>query len=251
MLGHVVARYLEEQGCRVSTVSARFHAGDVSGFLKEILSDSPGWVVNCAGLRSSDSIDRLNEVNRDLPEMCARLLPPLVRFIHASSDAVFVPEKPARTDRDIPDAEDPYGLSKRLAEIAVKSDRSFVIRCSIIGPELSANRSLLGWFLSQRSVVTGYIDHSWNGITSLEWASLCYRIMTGSQPAASRLIQPGIWPPTTKFDLLCQAGIVWKRNTAVEPVESRNPVHRTLVPNVECADLPMQLARLNRWYRSQ
>lgn len=249
MLGHVVERYLKEQGCKVATVSTRFHTGYEREFLDDILRCGPDWVVNCTGLREADSTERLNEVNSRLPEFCAKFLPPSVRLIHASSDGVFVPSKPARTDLDLPDAEDPYGKSKRDAEAALKSDRCFIIRCSIIGPELATSRYLLSWFLSERDTVDGYINHWWNGITTLEWASLCFHIIAATEWVPSAILQPGIWPAITKYDLLNLVGGVWPHCVSVRPAESWHPVLRTLVPNVESAPLRDQLMRLKHWYQ--
>jgi dTDP-4-dehydrorhamnose reductase len=216
--------------------------------LEDILRCRPDFVVNCTGLKKADSTERLNEVNSHLPEVCARLLPPSVRLIHASSDAVFVPSKPRRTDLDLPDAEDPYGLSKRTAEAALKSDRCFVIRCSVIGPELATSRNLLSWFLSERTAVAGYMNHWWNGITTLEWASLCLQMIRGANWGSPTILQPGIWPPTTKYDLLCLVGKVWRHCASVRPAESCDPIYRTLVPNVDSPALQDQLTLLQEWY---
>jgi dTDP-4-dehydrorhamnose reductase len=217
--------------------------------MRDLLSHRPEWVINCAGLKTADSMERLHEVNSSLPEVCATLLPPSVRLIHASSDAVFGPWLPNRRDAELPDAEDPYGRSKCAAEAALRSQRCFIIRCSIVGPEVSTNRNLLSWFLSERSEATGYMNHSWNGITTLEWASLCCRIMAGAHGIARPLLQPGIWPATTKYELLRLARKVWLQGPVVRPAESRDPVYRTLVPNVESPALPEQLMRLKQWYR--
>ena len=250
MLGHVVARYLEQRGCRVATVSARFQMGLEHKFLDDLLRTNPDWVVNCAGLKNADSLDRLHEVNSYLPNMCAACLPPSVGLVHASSDAVFGASIPNRRAGDLPDAEDLYGLSKRAAEAALKSDRCFIVRCSIVGPELSTNRNLLSWFLSQRTDVLGYVNHRWNGITTLEWASLCFQVIEAADRVPSAILQPGIWPPITKYDVLCLAGQVWPHCAPVQPAESCHPVLRSLVPNVESAPLDLQLTRLRRWYES-
>ena len=251
MLGHVVARYLKEQGCDVATISTRFQVGYENEFMDAIIQCEPEWVINCIGQSKPSSIERLNEVNFHLPDTCAKFLPSSVRLIHASSDAVFVPSKPGRMAMDMPDAEDAYGLSKRNAESALNSDRCFIIRCSIIGPELATNRYLLSWFLSECNTVSGYTDHWWNGITTLEWASLCFQAIAGADQASWPVLQPGIWPPMTKYELLQVISEVWARRVSIRPVESFQPVLRTLIPNLESPPLVAQLRRLKHWYQNE
>ncbi len=249
MLGHVVARYLAEQGFKITTVSRKFRAGEEEAFLNDAQAGSPDWVVNCAAVHHSDAIPCLSEVNCRLPATCAESLDPSIGLIHASSDGVFVPWKPCRSVDEAPDAQDSYGLSKRAAEEILKRDiRSVVIRCSIIGPEISGERSLLSWFLSRAEAVNGYVNHCWNGITTLEWASICAEIIRKNVREDQRIVQPGTWPPTTKYDVLRVAGEIWNHPISVRPAESARPISRSLLPSIELPPIPVQLRRLEAWY---
>ncbi|HKG90850.1 MAG TPA: sugar nucleotide-binding protein [Gemmatimonadaceae bacterium] len=252
MLGHTVARFLAEQGCEVLAVPGRFTPATAPDFVRAMAAARADWWVNCVGVapRAGVSAEQMDAANRVLPEMCDALLPAGVGFVHASTDGVFRPDLPARHVDDVPDAEDAYGESKRRAEAALQaSPRCVIIRCSIVGPELGAPRSLLGWLLSQERTVRGFVNHWWNGITTLQWARVAWQAMQ-SRPhgPSARLLQPGVLPPVTKFDLLRSIARAWDSPIAVGPAEAPAPVLRTLVPNLLCPSLADQLAELRTWY---
>jgi len=250
MLGHIVVRYFREQGCQVFTLKQRFMPDSAHYFLEQIQVAQPDWCVNCIGVgpRQAVSREHLFEVNSLLPELCAESLPPPVGFIQSSTDAVFEPFRPDRTSTDIPDAVDEYGLSKRHAESVMKGTNRYIIRCSIIGPELGIGHNLLNWFLAQTDCVPGYANHYWNGITTLEWAKLCHGLISGALSHVGSLLQPGVWPPVTKSELLTLIGEVWNHPVKIESVNADVPVTRTLVPNVVCPPLAAQLHDLRAWY---
>jgi dTDP-4-dehydrorhamnose reductase len=250
MLGHVVARYLAEQGCQVTTVGRRFSAESHYPFLDELLAGRPDWCVNCIGARRQQVNSRreLFAVNAFLPRFCSTRLPRSVGFIQASSDGVFDPLIPARQVDDIPDATDEYGLSKTLGERALRGEKQFILRCSIIGPEQYKATSLFSWFLSQKAAVQGYCNQSWNGITTLEWAKQCWELIQGNRRALGPVLQPGTWPAVSKKQVLDLIGRIWQHPVAVQPGQAAFPVFRTLVPNTVCPPLADQLLELCRWY---
>jgi dTDP-4-dehydrorhamnose reductase len=248
MLGHVVARYLQEEGCEVLTVGARFSMDSVSAFQQELTDTEPDWCINCIGVRP-DTVpsSRLVDVNAELPKMCVQWLPATAGFVQASTDGVFDPLKPDRAYTDCPDAMDPCGLAKRQGEEVLKRPHACVIRCSIIGPERNTARNLLQWFLSQHDAAPGYTNQMWNGITTLAWAKICYQLMTGKLAEIGCLVQPGVWPPVTKCELLAQIGKIWNHPVRIDRREARTPVFRSLLPNVSCPSLTEQLCELNTW----
>jgi dTDP-4-dehydrorhamnose reductase len=250
MLGHVVARYLAERGCRVCTVSRRFSGESLYPFLEELRAARPDWCVNCIAVRPNQAGSRreLYAVNAFLPRFCSSRLPASVGFIQASTDGVFAPLLPGRRVGETPDATDAYGLSKALAERAVRGEKRFICRCSLIGPQPNKTTSLFSWFLSQKGSVQGYSNQSWNGITTLEWAKLCWGLIQGNRPTAGAVLQPGTWPAVSKKRLLELIGLTWKHPVAVQPCRADFPVFRTLVPNVVCSPLADQLQELLRWY---
>ena len=81
------------------------------------------------------------------------------------------------------DCVDVYGKSKAKlysGKSYLKNINSIkVIRSSIIGTD-KLNKSLYSWSLSQAlssRIINGYINHFWNGITTLKWAEICFEII--------------------------------------------------------------------------
>lgn len=122
-------------------------------------------VVNCAGQipQRNPSRDELFAINTELVRTLSRTGK---RVIHFSSDCVFSGNRGGYIESSNMDATDDYGVSKARADILAQD--LTVLRASIVGPD-SSGRSLAGWVAAQRdhSEVTGYIDHLWNGVTSV------------------------------------------------------------------------------------
>lgn len=254
MLGHVVHRYLSEQGFEVLASEAR-HTGDLgSPLLREIRRAGCRAVVNCIGQRLPDTNEKAFQLwlaNALLPQQLALALGEEGLLVHASSDGVFsgISGAPFRIDSPC-DAEDSYGASKRLGELCLKLwARAVVMRCSIIGPELGPPRSMLGWFLSQREPVDGFTDHVWNGITTLTWAKLCARAILGDRAVAPGLHQPACEQAVSKFELLSRIGAAFHHPVTVRPLKSGHPIDRTLKPTLPCSAIEVQLDELRSWYR--
>ena len=102
-------------------------------------------------------------------------------------------------ETDLHDALDIYGKSKSLGEI---SSEAMVLRTSIIGEELHNYASLISWTKSQRGkTVDGYKTHYWNGLTTMEYAKCCEKIIEND------LYQKGLYhifssTDVTKYELL-------------------------------------------------
>lgn len=253
MLGHVLVRYFQEKGCSVNTVATRFSASTGRQFVAEILSGRPDWCVNAIATRRQDFLTEreLFEINAHLPEACSQGLPEHVGFIHASTDAVFSAALPHRKPDEPPDATDAYGRSKIAAERAVAGPRRGVIRCSIIGPDQVRIRNLLSWLLDQQGAVKGYTNQTWNGITTLEWAKLCYGWFSSFPTGQRALLQPAAAVPINKCDLLERIAAEWQHKVAVVPALAEQPVFRTLVAAPACPRTEQMLADLREWYYSK
>lgn len=253
MLGHVVTQYFTERGCHVYSPETRFSMSGATQFIGEVKSFKPQWCVNCVGVKPAAGTDErcLYEINALLPERCAEALWPDTLFLHASSDGVFRDDKENRLVTEIPDAADSYGRSKLQGERAVLDNAGFVIRCSIVGPELeNRRRSLMSWLLSCTGTVPGYENQSWNGITTLEWARIAFGVLSGAVRTAERIVQPGLSKPVTKACLLRGIAAEWNVSVQVVSSTSNRPVTRTLVPNILSPELGNQLADLRRWYNA-
>jgi dTDP-4-dehydrorhamnose reductase len=250
MLGHVVARFLEEQGCEVVTSSARY-AGAARDSLVETVRDSgSAWVVNALGRIKQKTEDptELYLANSVFPLHLRTRMRPEQRLIHASSDCVFSGRRGHYSIADEHDAEDVYGLSKALGEAVANPGRCWVIRTSVIGPELGKSWGLMGWFLRQSGEVNGYTNHLWNGITTLEWAAIAWELMNGHFSAEEPLIQAGTWPALSKCEVLRLIGKAWGHAVKVRLAEAKEAVDRTLLPTLKRPGLEHQLSKLRAWY---
>ncbi len=249
MLGHVVARFLTEAGHSVQTPEPRFDPDSPARFIESLRITHPEAVINCIGIRAGSPPQALIDAHVRLVELSLECLQgSCARFIQASTDGIFRSDLPARQTAEPGDATDDYGQSKWEAELRVRSAGGLVIRCSILGPELraAAPRSLMGWFLTQRGPVRGFVNHAWNGITTLQWAQICRGLLEARSPEP--VCQPGIWPPSNKAEVLRLIGDTWDWPIEIHPEAAPQPVLRTLVPDVICPSLKSQLEELRKWY---
>lgn len=253
MLGHVVARFLEEAGCPVLTIDRRFGLGcedDLVEWVDEVVEKGADWYVNCIGIRPGGGVSerQLDLVNHRLPALCSQRLPVGCGLIQASSDGVFAPlSGPCAWDRPR-DAVDPYGRSKSRAETSLGRPNDIIIRASIVGPEQTTARSLLAWLGQQEGQVNGYTNQSWNGITTLTWAKLCCDLLSGKSVGERPILQPASTPIVSKGELLELLGEIWELSPKVNLVTGPVRVTRFLLPNLPTRPLREQLAELRSWY---
>jgi dTDP-4-dehydrorhamnose reductase len=236
MLGHVVARHSAQSGHEVLTTDQRYDGTPGAGLVTAVTASGCDRVVNCVGVASGAD---LMTVNGLLPHHLAAVLGPGQVLVHASSDGVFAGDVGSYAPAAPTDGRDPYGLSKRIGEPSHAC--AVVLRCSIVGPELGPPRSLLGWFLAGSSPVDGYVNHRWNGITSLEWARLALTLPPG-------LHQPACAAPLSKADLLEAFAAAFSHARSVRRVSHERSVDRTLLPTITCAPIAEQLDALRSWY---
>ncbi|MDG4798699.1 SDR family oxidoreductase [Micromonospora sp. WMMD1082] len=157
---------------RVTTGVDILDPGRVGRLLDEV---GPDVVVNCVGVikQRPEVQDAVHTVTvnalfpHQLAEECGRRD---ARLVHVSTDCVFSGDRGGYVETDIPDPPDLYGRSKLLGE--VHRAPALTLRTSIIGHELTGHRSLVDWFLSQNSVVSGYTKAIYSGVTTVEFARL-------------------------------------------------------------------------------
>lgn len=203
MLGHKVVQTLGRHGletwCTVrdaapgpldtlgiappSRVIAGVDAMDIDQVERLVLELRPDAVVNCVGVikqrdAAKAAIPSIT-VNALLPHRLAAALQPIGgRLIHFSTDCVFSGRRGDYREDDVPDAEDLYGRSKLLGEVA--TENALTLRTSIIGRELRHHGSLLDWFISQEGgSVRGFTRAWWSGVTTLHLAELVGRVLVG------------------------------------------------------------------------
>jgi dTDP-4-dehydrorhamnose reductase len=174
---------------------------EVHGVLRDLHPDA---VVNCVGIvkqrsEAKAAIPSLT-VNALLPHRLAEALAPWGgRLVHISTDCVFSGRRGSYSETDVPDAEDLYGRSKLLGEVA--TDNALTLRTSMIGRELREHRSLLDWLLQQQGkTIKGFRRALYSGLTTNELSRVILKVvqehagLTGLHQVTSNTI--------SKYDLL-------------------------------------------------
>ncbi|SRR5579883_169901 len=253
MLGHVVARYAAEMGWTVLTSEARYEGRARDPLIEDVRASGATAVINCLGLTKQRSDDRaaLMMTNAVFPVQLAMRLDATQYLVHASTDCVFAGTRGQYRIDDRCDAADAYGLSKALGEGIARVPNVTVLRVSVVGPDQAGGRGLLAWFLRQPRdrPIPGYVNHRWNGVTTLEWATIAvgYAAAFAAGWPVPRLTQPGT-ESGSKFDLLCAFRDALARDRCVAATQGSEAVDRTLVPTDRRAPIREQLARLAAWY---
>lgn len=279
MLGHVCKRYFSEIGHEVVTIDERYELSYPDKFFDVIKSKRPQAIINCIGLIKQKSNDplRLLLMNSVFPLQLSIRFPETI-IIHPSTDCIFSGNKGKYFVDYISDPNDMYGISKALGEIVYKYPYTWILRCSIIGPELTQSNNvdvsngigLLGWFLSKvrakkryekndekhnrnnsiEHVIYGYTNHKWNGVTTLEWAKCASELLMKikNERICSKIIQLGTSKIYSKSEILHIIADVWKEDAKIVDKEDTVCVDRSLIPNWERKPLLEQLHELYDWY---
>ena len=186
MLGSAVTRALQEGAHEVITASRstgiKFDAVnlDTENLLKAAGLQGGDFVVNCVGLTKS----RINEasmtsrtlavkLNIDFPGDLARSAEQAgVNVIQVATDCVFSGLSGGYSERSAHDPLDVYGKTKSLGE--TPSPNVMHLRCSLIGPEIGSSSLFFEWVRQQpvRAQINGYINHFWNGLSSLAFGKV-------------------------------------------------------------------------------
>ncbi len=194
-------------------------AADFAGLAATLRRIRPAFVVNCIGIikqrpEAQDPAQAIT-INALLPHRLASLCQEWGgKLIHFSTDCVFSGTRGNYSEQDPCDAGDLYGQTKSLGE--VRSGNALTLRTSIIGRELSGQRSLLEWFLAQRGgTVHGFSRVIWSGVTTNHAAWLVSEILRrhaglcGLYQVAGR--------PVSKHDLLCMLRRAYSLNVEIVP----------------------------------
>lgn len=178
----------------------------------------PDMVINCIGIvkQLADANDPLIAlpINSLLPHRLARLAQVAgARLVHMSTDCVFSGARGNYVEGDFPDANDLYGRSKLLGEVDYPN--AITLRTSIIGHELSGNRSLIDWFLSQTGEVKGYKNAIFSGLPTVEIARIIHDHVIPN-PDLHGLYHVSA-APINKFELLSLVADTYSQKIAIRP----------------------------------
>ncbi len=184
---------------------------------KAITQVRPDWVLNCIGIikqreEAQDAVQAIY-VNALFPHLLGQACRKAgARLIHVSTDCVFSGRRGPYRETDPSDAEDLYGRTKYLGEVA--GPGCLTVRTSIIGRDLFRDLSLVDWFLSQAGKqVRGYARTLYTGLTTIALSKELWRVITDG-PSLQGLYQVSS-APIAKFDLLVMLNEAFRTDTRI------------------------------------
>lgn len=256
MLGSYISFYLRSKGILVPTITRKeldifklIQTGklraSISAFL---LTYQPTIVINCIGVinkRVDLSLGEMYMINGHFPielgEICSFYNYPL---IHASTDCVFSGKSGWYREDSLADPIDDYGISKAIGD----NCNACIIRTSIIGRDVAV-RSFLEWVISMKGRdITGYSNHTWNGITCLEYAKFIYELITSKRPLWKGVKHVGTSEDMSKADLIELISNIYNLDLKISKVKYGEDVHRSLLPSIIMKPITIQLKELREWH---
>lgn len=239
MLGHKLLQIFANDFQTAATVRSNSAASEISDIISEkqvytnvdaedfqtvdgvIEKTQPDVIVNCIGiikqLASSASVVKTLRVNSIFPHLLSESARKHnARLITVGTDCVFKGTRGGYVEADVPDAEDLYGKSKNLGELA--AENCLTIRTSIIGRELSTAHSLAEWFLSKRGKeVEGFSRAVFSGFPTIVLADIIKNLIE-NHPRLSGLYHVSS-EPINKYDLLCLLRDAYKADVRIKRKE--------------------------------
>jgi len=218
VIGTVRAQAASEALARqgfANTVSG-IDAADMNSVAGLIRDFSPHFLINCVGVVKQLGISKAPipaiSLNSLLPHQLAELCSDSgCRLVHFSTDCVFLGDKGDYSEIDTPDADDLYGRSKLLGEVAY--DSHLTLRTSIIGHEMSGHVSLVDWYLKQDKRVKGYSRAVFSGFPTVYIAQFLHDYVLDSQLSGLYNLSS---IPINKFSLLSMIREQYQVKTVID-----------------------------------
>ena len=201
-----------------ASVLCDVHARDADSLARAFTLVRPAVVINCIGLvkqlaRADDPLEAI-PINALLPHRLSRLCDAAgARLIHVSTDCVFDGARGMYRETDAPDAQDLYGLSKRLGEVV--HAKAVTLRTSIIGHALGSAHGLIDWFLAQQGSARGFRRAIFSGLPTVELARVI-RDYVLPNPGLQGLYHVSA-APISKLALLSLVAQVYGKSIAIVP----------------------------------
>ena len=153
---------------------------------EEIVNLKIRYIINCIGITKPYSRDddpegvrRAIKINSEFPWELANYAEKFnTKVLQIGTDCVYSGKKGMYDESDQHDPLDVYGKSKSLGEVF--DGTTLIIRSSIIGPEFKKQTTFLfEWFYNQPEggTIGGFEHHLWNGVTTLQFAQICEKII--------------------------------------------------------------------------
>lgn len=258
MAGHIIVRFLKNQGYEVFTVAKNNsdynldieNFEDVDKFLSTIKNCD--FIINCVGLLVKDSNqrpDRAAIINGWFPHFLEhKTKNSSIKIIHLSTDCVFNGSSGNYTEVDIPTEVNAYGRSKAFGEI--NNDKDVTFRMSIIGPEIKqSGTGLFHWVTTNlNQEIPGWDNAWWNGLTTLELAKCLNKyILDPKITGIYHLVNNNY--RINKFDLLCKINSIFNLNKIILKQSNLKTIDKTLIDtrqiiNFEIPNYDIQLNEL-------
>lgn len=256
MAGHVIARYLAQQGHDVTAVDRTQldveNPLSVTAFFANL---NTHFVINTVGLLVANSLarpDRAAIINSWWPQYLAYCLQDKnTRLVHLSTDCVFDGSHGPYTEQDVHTETNAYGSSKSLGEI--NNNKDITMRMSIIGPELKVGTGLFDWINNTPDQeLSGWTDSLWNGMTTLQLAKCIDQwIKKPSVTGIYHVVDNNI--STNKYSLLCKINEIYTLGKTIKKTVGPKSVNKILKDtrnevDWQIPDYHTQLQELRAWY---
>lgn len=230
MLGNTLKEYLSSISVTYDTLNREkldLSTCSYSELKDNIISSECDVLINCAGVikqRTESTIEKFISVNSLLPHRLSDICKNAgIKMIHITTDCVYSGKTGNYDENSNSDVNDIYGMSKLMGE----PNDCTVIRTSIIGEEIKNKLSLLEWVKSNRnSNIDGYLNHIWNGVTSLQLSKIMYNIISKeSYWNGVRHIHSNT---VTKYDLVNIINNVYELNIDINKTNGSTYINRSL-----------------------
>jgi dTDP-4-dehydrorhamnose reductase len=195
-------------------------ADNFNTFVRALASIRPDVVINCIGLikqlpLASDPLTAIT-VNSQFPHRISLICRSAgARLIHMSTDCVFDGKKGNYTETDPLSADDLYGRTKYLGEVAYP--HCITLRTSIIGHELKGFHGLIEWFLKQENHIKGYTNAIFSGFPTIEIANIISNYILPDEQLQG--IYHVASQPISKYALLKLVADKYSKNIVIEPCD--------------------------------
>ncbi len=247
MIGTGLAQSLQKESVSVEVTSrSRLPVDRLPGIIvhkfeaktdsvEDLVKDlEPGdYVINCIGMVKSlinnedpDSCEAAYFLNSEFPRKLAQVAEVKgLKVIQMATDCVYSGQDGNYSESAVHDALDVYGKSKSRGE--VPSPAVMNLRVSVIG---KGSQGLYHWVASQpqNATISGYLDHQWNGITSVEYGRIIAGIVRDGlfTPGVHHIVPTGSVNKNELVRLI--ASNAGRTDLHVNPISSGKTVDRTL-----------------------
>lgn len=242
MLGHMVLKYFKKNNVSIETLEHRWPTNQFKNFIKKSNAD---YIINCIGAipQKTKEWENFKLINIDLPIFLAETFKG--KILHPTTDCEFNGKMKTNkfySKNSVKDASDNYGISKAYASIILAKFKNVKqLRTSIIGPEIYTKKSLMEWFINQKKEIHGFLNHYWNGITTLEWAKQSLIIINNWNKKPS-VVQIGT-KVISKYKLLNLINAIYNLNKKIIPHKTED-INKCLKSDFKVKDLEEQIKEL-------